>query len=136
MKIDMKKLSAAISDVNAKRRGQIKYVDPLFGPDGRYTEAYKAAHSLGPPSANEYIQKTREYNHSFTAEWATRLYSLKAHLRGRLHVCKRWVAHDQPGIGQTLVLETKTMADQQALVEPLLAEFTIPEQSVNCLRSE
>jgi len=114
MNLDKKKLRLEINAVNTYRQAKREAIYPIDagikGNSPEWAPAYKAY---------------RKEQARFSAERATRLYSLMAHSRGNLHVCKRWVATMAADGG--LRLETRTMADQEQLIQPLLTEFTATE---------
>lgn len=120
MNLDKKKLRAAIAEINHRRRTDFRPKWPTMklpidaDPEMRqaYGDAWKA-----------YYEEERRS----TAQWATLLYSLQAHSRGRLHIHKLWVPIcDASGCQR---LEARTMEDQAKLISGVAVLFEkTPEQ--------
>lgn len=86
--------------------------------------------NMPPP---EYAAQRKEYYRQFDVMtdrgYATALYSLRAHLRGRLHMTKKYVP-TKNGDG-CLDLIYWTFEDQAKLVAPLMAQFEYTESEMN-----
>lgn len=116
MNIDKKKLREAIAEINHRRKTGYEVKWP-HRPDYKTPEDYLKALGI----------YNRESKRS-TPEWATQLYSLQAHSRGRLHVRKEWVPTYAADGGLKLVV--RTMEDQAKLIAPLLAEFEMSAEQI------
>lgn len=121
MNIDREKLHQAILEINIRRKA------------GWSPEWPKHPGIDHPPETAPQVKKDYEYAIAYyrressrcTADWATKLYALKAHSRGRQHLHKTWAANNDAAGGRHL--ETWTMEDQAKFIEPLLAEFSLKE---------
>ena len=117
MNIDREKLRAAIREINQQRKGgnRPKWPDsPTDWRDAEQMKAYRAG-----------VAACDAFNNQFNAYRATQLYSLKAHLRGKLHITKRWFPNFQEDGGR--ILTEQGVAEQEALIAPLLKEFELKE---------
>lgn len=118
-RISTKRLRAAIAKVNLARKNGIglpKY--PVIGQDGvaDLTQFFRA---LGTYSKESKM---------VSAERATLLYSLRSHLRGRLHITHQYVQEKGTDGSCKEVCYPRTMEDQEKLVAPLWAEFRMTDE--------
>ncbi len=122
-RISTKRLRAAITQVNNARKhgiGLPKWPGPCpHNGTVEERDAWSAAFELA-------ISTQR----AITAERATLLYSLRSHLRNRLHITHQYIQKPVPGTpGHVVeVCEPRNMTHQAALVEPLMEEFEMTDE--------
>lgn len=111
MNIDIKKLKAAILEMNAARKAgppQITQFGFDWWRDPELVLRYDAERKV-----------LAAWEAQYNPGRATALYSLRSHLRGRLHVKARW----ELVAGRRQKVE-KTLADQEQLIGQISQEFT------------
>lgn len=137
MALDIKRLVAEIHAVNHERKHRVLLA-----------ALYKTSPAADTRSTDwgAYWKAHRDYEARFGTDRATKLYSLRAHARGRLHMTKEWWTCDEAGHsvhvcrnqvydGVTALahapqwhLVQRTMEDQAKLVEDIAKEFELPEE--------
>lgn len=123
-RVSTKRLRAEITRVNEARKngvGMPVYPGPFPACDWGSDEGRKIV--------QDHSDKVRAYHKAMegvSAKRATLLYSLRSHLRGRLHITHQYV--QQPGPLGLYKVESRTMNDQAALVAPLWTEFAMTDE--------
>lgn len=119
LKIDKKKLKAAINEVSRNRK------NPQLAP--QLPEPWSVELFKDPSRSaawSKHWDDLNAFRKANSAERATALCSLMAASRGKLHVTKEWVPTYLADGSQKLVV--RTLEDQDKLIAGVLKEFVAP----------